>query len=325
MIEIIRYNINNKAEWDEFIDHSKNGSFLFKRDFMEYHADRFIDHSIMVYNDGILSAVVPANLSDGDVISHQGLSYGGIIIKENLRLLEVASLVKSILIYLNNNLIKKWVIKLIPRMYNERTCDELDWIMFKLGAKLYRRDTALAINNRITKLPYQERRRRSIKKASKLNLLIKEGLDQFDPFWTNVLVPNLMRKHGVAPVHTINEIQLLAKKFPENIKQYNIYLDHKVVAGCTMFLNKHVAHAQYISGSEEGRVSGCLDFLFDHLICEVYNHYDFFDFGICNENGGQLINKGLLEWKEGFGARSILHDFYEVETSCFNLLDDFTI
>ena len=124
-------------------------------------------------------------------------------------------------------------------------------------------------------------------------------------------------------MHTLDEIELLANRFPENINQYNIYLDGKIVAGCTMYLNHLVAHAQYISSSVDGRNSGSLDFLFNHLIQDVFSSYRFFDFGICNEQNGQLINVGLLEWKEGFGAKPIVHDFYQIETKDYLLLNEF--
>lgn len=325
MLIVERYSEKNKSLWDFFINESKNQSFLFKRDFMDYHADRFNDHSLMVYDDTNLVAVIPANIKNDQLISHQGLSYGGVLLHDKIRLSEIIDVIKAVLKYLSQNNIKKWVIKLIPRIYHSRPADELDWILFKLNSKLIRRDTALAIDNQASHLSYQDRRKRSIKKAANKSIQIKEGYVEIEPFWTGVLVPNLLAKHGVDPVHSLDEIELLATRFPDNIQQYTIYLDGAIVAGCTMFLNRGVAHAQYISGTVIGRDAGCLDFLFDYLIREVYKKFDYFDFGICNEQDGLLINKGLLDWKEGFGARSIVHDFYEIDTSNFYYLDNCSV
>ena len=58
---------------------------------------------------------------------------------------------------------------------------------------------------------------------------------------------------------------------------------------------------------------------------DVYKNKKFFDFGISNENEGKIINKGLLKWKESFGARAIVHDFYEVKTSNYYLLENIII
>lgn len=323
MLSVEKYSEDYKSLWDSFVGESKNQSFLFRRDFMGYHADRFTDYSLMIYDENKLVAVIPANLKDDQLISHQGLSYGGILLGNQIRLCETIDVIKAVLEYLNKQGIQTWIVKLIPRMYHIGPADELDWILFKLNAKLIRRDTALAIDNRTTHLPYQERRRRSIKKAAKRSIQIKKGFEEFAPFWTKVLEPNLLAKHGVKPVHTLGEIELLASKFPENIQQHTIYLDDTIVAGCTMFLNSTVAHAQYISGTDIGRDAGCLDFLFDYLVKEEYIKYNYFDFGICNEQDGSLINKGLLDWKEGFGARTIAHDFYEINTDAYHLLENY--
>lgn len=313
-MEVIRYEKSLQHKWDTFVDESKNGSFLFKRNFMDYHADRFNDYSLMIFKHGILKAIIPANISPEGIHSHQGLSYGGIVIDRNLKLIETIDITNAILTYLKKEQISTLFLKLIPSIYHTLPSDEIFWILFKLNAEIYRRDTALVINNKQAKIPYQERRIRAIKKASKCNFEIRNGENELKPFWEEVLTPNLLQKHGVKPVHSLTEIEELTNKFPLNISQYNIYIDNIIVAGCTMFLNKKVAHAQYISGTQLGRDSGCLDFLFNHLIKNEFSNYDYFDFGICNENNGQAINYGLLDWKEGFGGRAICHDFYRIET-----------
>ena len=58
----------------------KNSTFLFQRDFMDYHSDRFMDHSLLVFKDEKLIAVLPGNQVDNTVYSHQGLTYGGLIV-----------------------------------------------------------------------------------------------------------------------------------------------------------------------------------------------------------------------------------------------------
>lgn len=325
MIKVERYTQNNKVKWDSFIKSSKNYSFLFFRDFIDYHSDRFIDYSLMIYDEKKLVAVIPANLCEGQIISHQGLTYGGIVLHDNLRLSETIEIVKTVLIYLNDHGIMVWLLKNIPRIYHTRPADEIDWIMFKLSANLYRRDTALVIDRQAIQLPYQERRKRSIKKTNINNINLKHGFNELAIFWNEVLIPNLQKKHGVSPVHTLKEIELLYYRFPENIKQHTIYLDGVIVAGCTMFINNKTVHAQYISGTDVGRDMGCLDFLFDYLIQKHYSDYVYFDFGICNEQGGNMINKGLLEWKEGFGARTIIHDFYQIDTNLHYYLKNYTL
>ncbi|MFN4915161.1 MAG: GNAT family N-acetyltransferase [Sphingomonadales bacterium] len=321
MMQVFKYDRFLQTVWDEFVDCSKNGSFLFKRSFMDYHSDRFIDHSLLVYDDKQLIAILPANLSNNKIISHEGLSYGGIVLLDDLKFAKVIEVYKSVLKFLKSINIDTFIIKNIPRIYNSRPADELDWISYKVNAKIFRRDTAMVLSNESNEIPYQDRRKRAIKKASKENIDIKVGINELIPFWNDVLIPNLQSRHGVSPVHTLEEIQLLATRFPDNIRQHTIYLNNKIVAGCTMFLNKGVAHAQYISGTTSGRDSGCLDYLFNYLIKNIYINYTYFDFGICNEQNGKIINEGLMAWKEGFGARAVIHDFFEIDTPNYVMLE----
>ena len=46
---IEKYSDKYKNQWDNFIQNAKNGTFLFKRNFMEYHADRFEDFSLLIF------------------------------------------------------------------------------------------------------------------------------------------------------------------------------------------------------------------------------------------------------------------------------------
>ena len=82
MIHIVRYTADKKAEWDSFVRESKNGTFLFMRDYMEYHADRFDDYSLMYYKGDKLLSLLPANRKGETLWSHQGLTYGGLVLNK---------------------------------------------------------------------------------------------------------------------------------------------------------------------------------------------------------------------------------------------------
>ena len=62
MVLIETYKDNYKADWNNFVDSSKNSTFLFNRDFMDYHSDRFEDFSLMVYEKSELIALLPLNI-----------------------------------------------------------------------------------------------------------------------------------------------------------------------------------------------------------------------------------------------------------------------
>lgn len=317
------YKLTDYEVWNTFIGQAKNATFLFHRDFMEYHKDRFEDYSLMVYDNNKLMAVLPANRVGKLVYSHQGLTYGGLVYGENLKLSSVLEVFKSVLIFLNENLISKINIKLIPSIYHNKPSEELNYALFLVNAKLVRRDS-LSVVDLLQDFSFSKIRKRGVQKAIKNNLEIKEEFD-FTAFWNNILIPNLGQKHQTKPVHTFEEITKLRTLFPRNIRQFNVYNGDEIVAGTTIFETKNVVHCQYISKFETQEHSGCLDFLYDFLITKKFKSKRFFDFGISNEAQGTKLNEGLSYWKESFGASTIVQDFYEVKTAQFYLLDNVVI
>ena len=314
-----RYQENDYENWNAFIGQAKNATFLFHRDFMDYHSDRFRDYSLIVLDGEKWVAVLPANVVESEIFSHQGLTYGGLVYNEKIKLTSIIGILKSVLSFLNDNKIDKLQVKLIPSIYHQKPAEELNYALFLAQAQLIRRDSLAVID---FSKPYiiSKTRKECIRRGVKNNLIIKEELN-FKLFWEEVLEPNLDKKHQAKPVHTIAEIEMLQQKFPKNIRHFNVYQDDKIVAGTTVFISENVAHPQYVSGLGNKNELGSLDFLYHHLITSVFKEKRFFDFGISNEEQGRKLNKGLVFWKESFGASIIVQDFYEVKTSNYGLLD----
>ena len=302
---------------------AKNATFLFQRDFMDYHSDRFTDHSLLIYKGEKLVAVLPANISGSELHSHQGLSYGGVVLGKQATFEETLHIFKSLLTFLKSEGFTVLKLKLLPKIYHQMPSDEIDYLLFLVKASLIRKDFTSCVFNENSLKIASSNRLRGIKKGVKNELKVSEEVN-FKPFWSKVLEPNLKQVHNQKPVHSLEEIELLQSRFPKNIKQFNVYKNDEIVAGATIFETVTVAHAQYISANEEGRQTGGLDFLFNHLL-QHYSNKNYFDFGISNEAQGMKVNKGLLHWKETFGGRSIVHDFYEIKTENHKLLNDIFI
>jgi len=322
-IEVVKYSSDRKQEWNSFVGSSKNGTFLFDRDFMEYHADKFIDNSLMFYEGGKLLALFPANIVDDVVYSHQGLSYGGLILSSEIKYQKTILVFKSLLIELYKNNIFTLEIKEIPSIYSVFPSDEILHLLFLCKAELTRRD-GLAVVEMQNELMFSKNRKRGVKKGIKSELEVKEVGD-FCEFWNEILMPNLKTKYGVGPVHTLEEITLLKNRFPEKIRQFNVYKNGVVIGGTTVFDTLTVAHSQYISMRVNETETGGLDFLYNHILKKIFTGKKYFSFGICNEDQGKKVNIGLQSWKEGFGARMVSQDFYRVKTINYNLLNDVMI
>jgi len=278
---------------------------------MTYHSGRFQDFSLLVFKEKELVAILPANKVDEVLYSHQGLTYGGLILKESVKFSDVLTSFQELLIYLENEGVTEVILKSIPKIYHSLPSDELDYLMFKMNSELLRSDILSVVQPGEMKL--SKDRKNGVKRGEKHNLQVKEVTD-LDEFWKDILIPNLKEKYNVAPVHSLDEINLLKSKFPNEIRQFNVYEQDKIVGGTTVFETDQVAHSQYISGNKDKNSLGSLDFLHHYLLDQVFTDKPYFDFGISNENQGQQINKGLQYWKEGFGARAIVQNFYKIKT-----------
>ena len=315
-----RYLLDCQRDWDRFVSTGKNATFLFHRNYMDYHSNRFADHSLMVFHGGKLAALLPANLNaDGDLISHEGLTYGGLVVHREATLWEVLACFHAALRHLNQEKISRLFYKQLPVFYNPVPGDEVTFALFLLDARLYRRDCAMVVPQ-ADRSRFQRRRRREIKKATRFGVRVVEETS-FAPFWELLLVPRLTDRYHVKPAHTVEEITLLASRFPDQIKQFSAYHEYRLVAGATIFETSTVAHAQYSAVSDQGAEIGALDLLFGWLITERYKDKRYFDFGICNESGGRVLNHGMVDWKEGFGARCYAHNFYEIPTENYPELE----
>jgi hypothetical protein len=323
--KIIKYTSEYYNLWNDFVAKAKNATFLFHRDFMEYHSDRFEDYSLLIFDEkDNFIALLPANKVGNELFSHQGLTYGGLILDEKSKLSEIIHLNYNLFQYLFEAGFNKVQLKIIPPIYNSFPSDEMEYISFLLQAKLIRRD-AIAILELANKIVPSRVRKRGIETGEKQQLKIVEETS-FDLFWNELLLPNLAQKYQTKPIHTVEEITYLKSKFPKLIRQFNVYFENKIVGGVTVFVTKNVIHPQYISGNKAFNTKlGGLDFLYNHLIQNVFSNDKYFDFGISNENNGLQLNESLHYWKESFGARTIVQNFYEIETKNYVKLNQVLI
>lgn len=304
-----RYNKSDQGSWNNFIAQAKNATFLFDRNFMEYHEDRFEDFSLLIYDNEKLVAVLPANKQGNSVHSHQGLTYGGLVFLFKLKAENVELILDRILIFLNNNKVKNFYYKPIPNFYFSEGNNEIDFFLVKKGAFLDRKEMNLAINLNLP-LKISKSKLKHFRRIENLDLYVVEEAD-FQPFWKEILEPRLLEKFEAKPVHNIKEIAFLKQKFPENIKQFSVYQKDEIIAGVTIFETETIVKSQYGATSKKGEEVRALDFLFINLI-EKYKREGklFFDMGIVNEENEKGYHSGLLTQKVELGCTVYNQDFY---------------
>ena len=310
-MEIRRYRREDKELWNSFVSKARNATFLFDRNYMDYHADRFDDNSFMFYHKGKLKAVLPANVAGDTLYSHQGLTYGGLLLDKKATVEDVLECFDSLNSWLRENGISKVVYKALPWIYQQYPSEEdLYALTWKCKAQLISRNIAstIVIDN---KLKFAESRKSGIRRALSLNIEVGESND-VDGFW-HVLEDNLGNRYNAKPVHTASEMKLLMSRFPNNIKLYVAKMNGEIVGGTLIYVTPQVVHTQYISASVEGKKHGALDLLFDYIINKVYANCRYFDFGKSTEQGGAYLNEPLIFQKEGFGGRGVCYDWYQWE------------
>lgn len=314
-----RYRDTDVATWDAFVRASRNGTFLFERGYMDYHRDRFADHSLIVRDaEGNIIAVLPAHVevvASGSAVqgiaSHKGLSYGGVLIGPAVKTPQFLRALEAILMNLRDTDFTTLDYKTIPHIYHRYPSEDDCYAMFLLDAELTRRDI-LSVVDRADRLPYQQRRIRGIKKARAASIRVQVETD-FGAFWP-LLSATLAERFRAEPVHSLEEIQLLRQRFSENIQLFTARsASGELLAGVVLYVSARVAHAQYIAASPAGRDVCALDLLFDHLLNDESLKARYFDFGSSHEHARRVINTGLIDQKEGFGARSITHDHYRID------------
>ncbi len=310
-LELRRYQAGARAEWDGLVAHGSTRHFFFQRDYMEYHADRFEDLSLMVYDDqSTLLAVMPANAEDELVVSHGGLTFGGLIADESMTARKVLDAVTRIRAELGSLGYSRLIYKPAPHIYQRTPSDEALYALFRHDARLVRRDLGSVVRMG-ARIPCTKGRRSAIKRARREDLEMAEDRD-FESFML-LEAKRLDEKYGVAPVHTGAEMSMLARRFPDNIRLFSCRHMGELLAGVLVYESEFVAHAQYIASSENGRRLGALDLIIDELIEQRYATKTFFDFGISTDRQGRYLNEGLLRNKESFGARALMFDCYELD------------
>ncbi|MFX1825170.1 GNAT family N-acetyltransferase [Acinetobacter sp. AS5] len=309
--KIKKYEDSDKIIWNKFLLKCKNYHFMFNRDFMEYHSDRFEDFSLIFKNDeDEIMALLPGNIKDNIFYSHQGLTFGGFLFDRGMHAADMLELFTQLKIFFKEKNIEKIIYKCIPSIYHNYPAQEDLYALFRNHANLYRRDISVCIDLE-EEYSYSESKRRSIKKLKK-NGIICEEIDQPSIVW-GVIREVLREHHNQQPVHNEIEIDLLKSRFPNNIKAYKCCLDGNIVAAAVTFETERVVHIQYLASNDKGREGKVLDYLIDFLINNSKKFAKIFDFGISNENEGKFLNRGLINQKERFGARAIVHDFYTID------------
>lgn len=320
MFTIKRYTVGDKTIWNDFVEASKNGTFLLKRDYMDYHSDRFEDHSLLLYNDmGKISALLPANETCDNgckqLFSHQGLTYGGLVLSTKHGANDVLQMFDAIISYLKGNGFSSFHYKQIPSIYHRYPSQEDEYALWRNDAVLEvcNISSSVALHSElIPRIGHGRKYCISLCRRQNYSVVFDFPLGTYWP----ILTACLKTKYDAKPVHTLQEMELLQEKFPDNIKCVAVTDETgEVCAGTVVYLTKNVAHLQYSCATQKGYDNHAIDLLYSTLL-EHFNNdmtLSFFDFGTSNEEHGKVLNAHLSAYKETFGARGIAYKQWRID------------
>ena len=306
---LVPFSAEHEAAWDHVVRISSNGNFLHLRGYLGYHAHRFEERSVLVLKQGKIAAVFPCNRVGDTAISHGGLTYGGLIHGRELHATDVLAIFRLLGEHYAGSGIRKIQYKAIPSVFHAYPAQEDLYALSRMNARLYRRDlsSVIRMENRTV---FSDSRKDSIRKARKYGITVREG-DFVADF--HAVLTDALAKFNATPVHSVEELQLLKRRFPQAIRLFGAFVGERLLAGALVYDFDHIVHTQYLASSGEGKQHGALDLVIAELIEDVFATRRYIGFGISTEREGQHLNEGLIFQKEGFGARGVVHDFYEWE------------
>lgn len=309
-IVVERYHASRADDWARVLADGRNGLFMFERNFLEYHGDRFVDFSSIAYIDNKPVAILPAavDASSGVVESHPGLTFGGVVFTHKLHGPLALDATDAML-----DAMRAWggtslTMKMLPESFCAYPSGELVYALTRRGFAICRCDLSSVIPLQ-NALPPSAIRRRGAKKAVAAGLVI--GSASGSEFH-QLLVEVLLARHQAQPVHSAAELELLMARFPRRIVAQVARDGDMIVAGALLFDFGRVWHTQYLASNARGRELGALDLVIFSVMRQAQaGGVELLSFGKSTEDEGRVLNTGLLMQKEGFGARSITLGFMQ--------------
>ena len=301
--------------WEDLVARACNGTFLHTRRFISYHGDRFRDRSLVLENRrkrivGVFPAA-EAPAEPGMIISHPGLTYGGVVHDGTVRGAVMVGALAAIASHYRSLGYRRLRYKAVPSIFHSSPAEDDLYALSQLGARRHQCDLSVAIDladrGRVTR-----RRRHSRERAEREGVHVQEDWDEVVRFW-RLLECNLTTRHGASPVHSVAEIQCLHEEFPDAILLISAKIGADLIGGVLLFMSDRVSRAQYTATTRKGRVTCATDPVMEHAIdIATKRGCRYFDFGTCTLDEGRSLNQGLYHFKVSFGGGGVLYDHYEL-------------
>ncbi len=297
--------------WEEFICQSNNGTLFHTLKFLSYHpAGRFKEHHLVITEKNNIIALFPAVEKDRTIISHQGASYGGFVLKPGLGIQRICRMVEQVIEYFRYSGYNKITLTQTPLFYYREPNQYIDFALLKAGFQYQKREitAVIPLKHPAPLLTFKADARRSTKKAMREGVKIKIS-NELEKFY-KILKHNLGMRHNVQPTHTFEELKRLKKLLPDKIILFAAYRNNLMLGGIVIFVaNPDVILAFYISHNIKYQQYRPVNLLFHEIIkWGKLQGFKYLDLGTFTLN--MEPNWGLGRFKENHNARGFLRDTY---------------
>lgn len=310
---------------DIFIENNRTtGEFINTVKYLSYHpADRFTDDSVVVVETGSMTikGVMMAAESREDsriLVSHPGTTFAGPVVENGEKIRATFEILELIFDYYEAKY-EEIQVRLVPSVYMGQACERVEYFLQRRGYLCRMNGLANLISLHLVKTNddilslCKAKKRNHIRKAMKEEkFIVQKSAEIRKDVWMN-MNQNLSDKFSAKTTHTYEEMIDLQKRFPDRIIPYYALTEAgDYGAFALIYKFKNVYHTQYLdlnykySGSYPN-----LLLLFSLIEKAVNEKYSVFSFGVSTENGGQILNEGLFEYKAGYGGGEILLKAYE--------------
>jgi hypothetical protein len=310
------FTADSAGAWDDLVRSSVNATFLQTRRFLGYHADRFVDRSLMLEADtGRLVGIFPAAASGSagdEVESHPGLTHGGILHDGSLSGERSVAALKAVIDHYRHAGVRRLTYKVIPFPFRASPSQDDAWALNRLRARLVRSDLSTLLDL-IQGPRLKSGRSDDLRKARRAGLEVVSGSELLEPLW-QLIADVLQARHNSRPVHSLAELTQLAELFPEQLELVATRKAGELLAGAVLFHFQHCTHTQYLASSPQGQAVGALTLALDHALgVAAQRGKRWFSFGTSTTDAGLSLNAGLYDWKSSFGGSGLVHETYALE------------
>jgi hypothetical protein len=312
----------NDSEWNAFVEASPTGCLFQDLVFLGYHPpERFAFSHLEVRRDGALVAVLPGGVSEDNVFrSPLGASTGGPALAPRLSASDVIEIIQALQNYACRQAWRRVEITLPPPVTRNQPSQIIEFALHRCGFALVHRWMHLIISlaetqgsERYNQL-FQSRRRSYVRANRRKGVVVGEHGIEALPYFLEVFAKTYER-HDALPTHTSEEIRDLMQRWPERVRLWLATADDVTLAGVLLFhLNPRTAYTFYICDQSSYRDKHGMTALMASMIDALADRgIAYLDLGPSASDFH--FNDGVVNFKEGIGARPFCRDQYSWSVS----------